>query len=58
MTSVPLLLMVACVIWLLSAIACPDDRQKTREQDEIENVAVSASHGSVILSPGIYETGF
>src|SRR4029077_2949675 len=29
-------------------VASPDDRQQTREQDEIEDVAVSASHGHVI----------
>src|ERR1700737_1384694 len=30
----------------------PDDRQQTSEQNEVEDVAVSASHGQVILTPG------
>jgi len=29
----------------------PDDRQQTREQDEVKDVAVSASHGHAILTP-------
>ena len=30
----------------------PDDCQETSEQDEIKDVAVSASHGHAILTPG------
>src|SRR5207245_2417505 len=34
----------------------PDDRQQTREQDEVKDVAVSASHGHVILTPDFSES--